>query len=437
MQKISKRKIIIPLLLVLVIGLGFIVSRDYEPPTIEPESLTVNYGEVVAIDKLASVSDNREGDIKLRVDALACKDIAVEDDGEQITFNNVGKNKVRLYAADKAGNESFGDITVDVVDNEAPTFAETDYSIALEYNQPLKLSLEQVDDGNSIFIHANDKTKMNVSFVDDEADAAYSVSEDKKTVQFHAIGEFHLNFTVEDEFKNSSDGCVDISVVDQTKPEITAQKSEFTISENDKNAPDYMSGIQASDEIDGDLTNEVTVDDSAVQYGTPGSYPIAYMVSDLSGNVETIQKQVIIRDETPPVISLDTSSFSVTVGGEKPDYSKGISVSDNVDQNLSAQVKISDEEVNYASPGTYQVIYSVVDSAGNHAEREANVSVQSKSMPQKDNAASVDESGGGTVLITKTGECYHTHKCGNGTYFEATLEEAKRRGLRPCKKCYG
>lgn len=43
---------------------------------------------------------------------------------------------------------------------------------------------------------------------------------------------------------------------------------------------------------------------------------------------------------------------------------------------------------------------------------------------------------GGTVLITRTGECYHTHKCGNGTYFEVTLKEAKARGLRPCKKCY-
>lgn len=43
---------------------------------------------------------------------------------------------------------------------------------------------------------------------------------------------------------------------------------------------------------------------------------------------------------------------------------------------------------------------------------------------------------GGTVLITRTGECYHTHKCGNGTYFKVSLKEAKARGLRPCKKCY-
>ena len=41
-----------------------------------------------------------------------------------------------------------------------------------------------------------------------------------------------------------------------------------------------------------------------------------------------------------------------------------------------------------------------------------------------------------TVLITRTGSKYHTHKCGNGTYYEATLDEALARGLTPCAKCY-
>lgn len=41
-----------------------------------------------------------------------------------------------------------------------------------------------------------------------------------------------------------------------------------------------------------------------------------------------------------------------------------------------------------------------------------------------------------TVLITRTDSKYHTHKCGNGTYYEATLDEALARGLTPCEKCY-
>ena len=40
------------------------------------------------------------------------------------------------------------------------------------------------------------------------------------------------------------------------------------------------------------------------------------------------------------------------------------------------------------------------------------------------------------VMITRTGKKYHTHKCGNGTYFPATLSEALSKGLTPCEKCY-
>ena len=43
-----------------------------------------------------------------------------------------------------------------------------------------------------------------------------------------------------------------------------------------------------------------------------------------------------------------------------------------------------------------------------------------------------------TVYITRTGECYHySDRCGGGriTYYECSLSEAKRRGLRPCSKC--
>lgn len=40
------------------------------------------------------------------------------------------------------------------------------------------------------------------------------------------------------------------------------------------------------------------------------------------------------------------------------------------------------------------------------------------------------------VYVTATGECYHTHACGRGTYYKSTLKSAKAQGLRPCKKCY-
>lgn len=40
------------------------------------------------------------------------------------------------------------------------------------------------------------------------------------------------------------------------------------------------------------------------------------------------------------------------------------------------------------------------------------------------------------VYVTATGECYHTHACGRGNFYKASLSSAKARGLRPCSKCY-
>lgn len=41
------------------------------------------------------------------------------------------------------------------------------------------------------------------------------------------------------------------------------------------------------------------------------------------------------------------------------------------------------------------------------------------------------------VYITRTGSKYHTHKCGNGTYYASTLSHAQAIGLTACSKCFG
>lgn len=72
----------------------------------------------------------------------------------------------------------------------------------------------------------------------------------------------------------------------------------------------------------------------------------------------------------------------------------------------------------------------------------ASVSNTSKSSPDSSVSAGTDAPSQPTdtdaqiVLVTKTGSKYHNHKCGNGTYYESTLEDALARGLTPCKKCF-
>jgi peptidyl-tRNA hydrolase len=68
-------------------------------------------------------------------------------------------------------------------------------------------------------------------------------------------------------------------------------------------------------------------------------------------------------------------------------------------------------------------------------ERQAAAAAQQASQDNQSNQTTSNQAEE-RVLITRTGSKYHTHKCGNGTYFEATLSEALSKGLTPCKKCY-
>lgn len=60
-----------------------------------------------------------------------------------------------------------------------------------------------------------------------------------------------------------------------------------------------------------------------------------------------------------------------------------------------------------------------------------------RSTPQtNDSSDTVSKSSDRTVYVTETGKRYHYDgNCGNGTYYESTLERALGRGLTPCQKC--
>ncbi|MGP5429630.1 thermonuclease family protein [Enterococcus malodoratus] len=68
------------------------------------------------------------------------------------------------------------------------------------------------------------------------------------------------------------------------------------------------------------------------------------------------------------------------------------------------------------------------------AQQAAAAQAQAEAEAQQQTAA--EPAQGQTVYVTPTGSKYHTHKCGNGTYTPATLEEAQGRGLEPCSKCF-
>lgn len=202
----------------------------------------------------------------------------------------------------------------------------------------------------------------------------------------------------------------------------------------------------SSDEIKLNITSSdlegVTIDDEnqTILFGSIGSFKIALSATDEAGNASTGTAVVEVEDNTNPVITLTKKSFSITAGDSAPNYASAVSASDNVDGDITKSIKINSSKVNRKAAGTYEVTYTVTDSSGNTTIEEAIVKVKAKTTSSQTGSKTTSKPSSETssveVMITRTGECYHTHKCGNGNYFWVTLKEAKNLGLRPCKKCY-
>lgn len=121
-------------------------------------------------------------------------------------------------------------------------------------------------------------------------------------------------------------------------------------------------GFTAVDDLDGDLTQSVTVS-GTIDINTYGTYTLTYQVSDKMKNVCEVKRTIRVGDFMAPVIAL---------AGEKRIYVKvgetyvdpGYSVSDNVDSDLTSKTVVSGS-VDTSKMGRNTLTYTVTDKAGN------------------------------------------------------------------------
>ncbi|NLJ41836.1 MAG: DUF5011 domain-containing protein [Clostridiales bacterium] len=110
-------------------------------------------------------------------------------------------------------------------------------------------------------------------------------------------------------------------------------------------------------------------------FNKEGEQIVFVVLEDTSGNrTELGVPLMVIRDTEPPVIKVeDTRTVYI---GENVSYKKGVTVTDNRDEN--PELAIDSSAVNLKKPGTYQVIYTATDSAGNSATKTVDYIVKEK-----------------------------------------------------------
>ncbi|MGY3794566.1 immunoglobulin-like domain-containing protein [Aquimarina sp. 433] len=307
---------------------------DGTPPTIElvgAAEITINIGEAF-VDPGATASDDIDGDLTANITVAGSVDV------------NVPGTYTLVYSVqDSSGNTSTVDRIVNVIDNIDPviTLLGDNPLTALQgetFNDPGATATDNVDGDISSQIQVTGMVNTNVT------------------------GAYELTYTVSDTAGNQVSATRTVNVISDNPPVITLVGSNPL--EVSFGATFLDPGATATDDLDGDLTDQIQVS-GAVDVTILGSYTLVYSVTDSSGNNVEVTRTVNVIDNTSPVITLEGANpFIVNVGNTFTD--PGANANDNVDGNITANITVSGS-VDVNTPGDYVLTYSVTDSSNNTA----------------------------------------------------------------------
>lgn len=119
-----------------------------------------------------------------------------------------------------------------------------------------------------------------------------------------------------------------------------------------------MTGVSATDQEDGDLTNHIHVE-GHVDTRTVGSYALTYHVADSDGNNVSEVRSVEVYSAKPVLQGVSNSKITL----DSPfDIMAGVSAYDEEDGNLTDSIEVTGY-VDSGVAGEYQLTYRVTDSA--------------------------------------------------------------------------
>ncbi|WP_318999809.1 immunoglobulin-like domain-containing protein [Mesobacillus sp. S13] len=188
------------------------------------------------------------------------------------------------------------------------------------------------------------------------------------TVNPDVKGKYTLTYIVNDITRNETELNRTITVIDTIKPVISGVE-DLTI----KMGADFdlLAGVRATDNADGDLTEAIQIN-GEVDTKVKGTYTLTYTVTDTSGNSESVTRTVHVIDQTAPVIT-GTVDQTIKAGTAfNPLY--GVKATDNADGDITSLIVVNGT-VNTSVAGSYTLTYTSIDSSGNTAKVEREITV--------------------------------------------------------------
>lgn len=168
----------------------------------------------------------------------------------------------------------------------------------------------------------------------------------------------------------------DLSVGYVLATELYVSNTQPTIEVEDKeviqgHTIDLLENITANDIEDGDISNDITVDDSNVDIYIPGDYTIYYTVKDSSRYSKTVSATLTVIESGFPIIrGTDTTISALKTFDPLKDIE--IIADEDLSDKITYTIKQDDNEIALndmiKNVGTYKIYYNVKNSANKNAE---------------------------------------------------------------------
>ena len=137
-------------------------------------------------------------------------------------------------------------------------------------------------------------------------------------------------------------------------------------------------GATAIDEIDGDISDNITINLNNFNPNLAGTYKIIYSITNSGGDRATAERTVIVRKPLLTINILGDSSYEMIRGQTYTD--QGAIATDEIDGDISDNITIDLGNFNPNIVGTYKIKYSITNSGGDTETAERTVVVRKPNL---------------------------------------------------------
>ncbi len=210
---------------------------------------------------------------------------------------------------------------------------------------------------NDLNISLNGEKNITLKWTDEEyndqgATAKYKDKDLTKEIKITSdyvktkVGEFKIKYKVE--YKNIVKEVIrNIKVIDEVKPTIKLNgDSRIIVAQGQYKEQ----GATAKDDYDGDLTEKIEIDSSALNDKT-GTYKIIYKVKDSSNNESSLEREVVVKE-----LPKNTENQKVPVLNYHFFYKDENDRKKNCNQSICLDIKKFKEHLKYLNDNEFKIL---------------------------------------------------------------------------------